>query len=198
MKMRRGIGFVAASLVGLAVGVLIGWTVGLAAGSRIQVVEGYAYMNEAGMAIDLSPDGEAPGTGYVVAGALWREEDGSWHDTFPTCLEPLVSGQRTRLGVVQARLRGDVPSRPVVVWLECLDSGMHDPSERSANDAELAQGALLEFFEYLSDGEFLSASSLYGGSYEVLAEYNPEQFVFTVAQSVEGAYQVQDLPVYAP
>ena len=265
---RRGIGFVAAALVGVAAGVLIGWIVGLATGSRIQVVEGYAYVNEAGTAIGLSPDGEAPGTGYVVAGALWREEDGPWHDTLPTCLEPLVSGQRTRLGIMQARLKGDAPGRPVVVWLECLDSEMHDPSERSANDTELAQGALIGFFEHLNSGDYLLASSLYGGSYEVLAEYNPDlapedsaglfrnactingfqclqvrsvtlqereahtgeyrfaveflapdggrfvldpccgasetampsrsQFVFTVTQTGEGAYQIQDLPVYAP
>jgi hypothetical protein len=231
-------------------------------------VEGYAYMNEAGTAIGLSPDGEAPGTGYVVAGALWREEDGPWHDTFPNCLEPLVSGQRTRLGIMQARLKGDAPGRPVVVWLECLDSETHDPSERSGTDTERAKGALIEFFEHLNNGDYLSASSLYGGSYEVLAEYNPEldpedsaalfrnactingfqclqvqsvtlrqggahtgeyrflveflapdggrfvldpccgateadmpprsQFVFTVARSGEGVYQVQDLPVYAP
>jgi hypothetical protein len=137
-------------------------------------VEGYAYVNASGMAIGLSPDGEAPGTGYVVAGALWREEDGPWHDTFPTCLEPLVTDQRARLGVMQARLQGDAPGRPVVVWLECLSSEMQDASNGSANDAELAQGTLIEFFKCLNDGDYLSASSLYGGSYEVLAEYNPE------------------------
>jgi hypothetical protein len=174
MKMRSGIGFLVAALIGLVVGILIGWAVGLATGSRTQVVEGYAYVNETGTAIGLSPDGEAPGTGYVVAGALWREEDGPWHDTFPTCLEPLVADQRARLGVMQARLQGDAPGRPIVVWLECLGSEMQDASNRSANDAELAQGVLIEFFKYLNDGDYLSASSLYGGSYEVLAEYNPE------------------------
>lgn len=268
MKMRSSTGFVVAALVGLVMGILIGWAVGLATGPRIQVVEGYAYVNEAGTAIGLSPDGEAPGTGYVVAGALWREEEGSWHDTFPTCLRPLVSGQRARIGIMQARLQDDAPRRPVVVWLECLDSETHDLARRSPNGAELAQGTLIDFFERLNDGDYLSASSLYGGSYELLAEYNPEldpedsaalfrnactingfqclqvqsvtlqqggtqtgkyrfvvaflapdgeqfvldpccgateaempprsQFVFTVTQTGEGAYRVQDLPVYAP
>jgi hypothetical protein len=56
----------------------------------------------------------------VVAGALWREQDGSWHDTFPTCLEPLSTGQKVRLGVLDARPQGEAPGRSVVVWLECL------------------------------------------------------------------------------
>jgi hypothetical protein len=174
MRISRGVSFIAATLFGLAIGILIGWAVGLATGSRPQVVEGYAYVNQAGTAIGLSPDGEAPGTGYVVAGALWREEDGPWHDTFPTCLKQLVSGQRARLGVMQARLQGDAPGRPIVVWLECFNSEEQRFSEHSANDTELAQGVLIEFFEHLNNGDYLSASALYGGSYEVLAEYNPE------------------------
>jgi hypothetical protein len=121
MKIEKGIVAISAGLVGVALGVLIAWAVGLTGGGRVQVVEGQAWVNQEGTAIGLSPDGETPGTGYVVAGALWREEDGPWHDTFPTCLEPLGTDQRVRLGVLQARPHGEFPGRPVVVWLECLD-----------------------------------------------------------------------------
>lgn len=121
MRIRKGIVVVAAVLVGVVIGVLVTWTVGLADGAQIQVMEGYASVNEEGTAIGLSPDGETPGASYVVAGALWREQDGSWHDTFPTCLEPLSTGQRVRLGVLDARPQGEAPGRAVVVWLECLE-----------------------------------------------------------------------------
>jgi hypothetical protein len=114
---------IVAVLIGVAIGVTAAWAVGLADGAETQVWEGYAWVNEEGTAIGLSSDGEAQGTSFVVAGALWREQDGAWHDTFPTCLEPLAVGQRVRLGVLDARPQGEAPGRPVVVWLECLDQG---------------------------------------------------------------------------
>jgi hypothetical protein len=118
---RKGIIVIAAFLLGVAIGVLVTWIVGLADSAQIQVLEGYAWVDEAGMAIGLSPDGETPGASYVVAGALWREQSGPWHDTFPTCLAPLGTGQRVRLGVLTARPQGEAPGRPVVVWVECLE-----------------------------------------------------------------------------
>ena len=121
MSIQKGVVAIAAFLIGVTIGVLVSWAVGLTDGARIQVLEGYAWVNEAGSAIGLSPDGQAPGAGYVVAGALWREQSGPWHDTFPTCLEPLVTDQRVRLGVLDARPQGEAPGRPVVVWLECLE-----------------------------------------------------------------------------
>ena len=121
MRIGKGITVVTALLIGVAIGVLVTWIVGLADEAQIQVMEGYASVNEEGTAIGLSPHGETPGASYVVAGALWREQDGSWHDTFPTCLEPLVTGQRVRLGVLDARPQGEAPGRAVVVWLECLE-----------------------------------------------------------------------------
>jgi hypothetical protein len=121
MSIQKGIAAIAAFLIGVAIGVLVGWAVGRADGAQIQVLEGYAWLNEAGTAIGLSPDGETPGTSYIVAGAMWREQSGSWHDTFPTCLEPLVTDQRVRLGVLDARPQGEAPGRPVIVWLECLE-----------------------------------------------------------------------------
>ena len=121
MKIRRAAAVIAAGLIGVVVGVLVCVTVGMADESRIQVLEGEAWLNQEGTAIGLSPDGETPGPGYVVAGAMWREQSGPWHDTFPTCLEPLVAGQRVRLGILEARPHGDAPGRPVVVWVECLE-----------------------------------------------------------------------------
>jgi hypothetical protein len=117
----KGVAVAAALLIGVAIGVLVTWTVGLAGGAQIRVLEGYAWVNEAGTAIGLSPDGETPGASYVVAGALWRDQSGPWHDTFPTCLEPLDTDERVRLGVLNARPQGEAPGRPVVVWLECLE-----------------------------------------------------------------------------
>ena len=117
----KGVIVVAAFLMGVVVGVLGTWTVGLASSAEIQVLEGYAWVNEPGTAIGLSPDGETPGASYVVAGALWREQAGPWHDTFPTCLQPLGTSQRVRLGVLNARPQGEAPGRPIVAWLECLE-----------------------------------------------------------------------------
>ena len=121
MRIGRSMLVGAVALVGIVLGVLIAWVVGLGGGARIQALEGQAWVNQEGTALGLSPDGESPGTGYVVAGALWREAGGPWHDTFPTCLEPLGADQRVRLGVLQVRAQGEFPGRPVVVWLECLD-----------------------------------------------------------------------------
>jgi len=120
MNIRTGFLTAAAFLIGAAIGILISWAVGLADGAQVEVLEGYASVNQEGTAIGLSPDGDTPGTSYTVAGAVWREQDGPWHDTFPTCLEPLVAEQRVRMGVLEARPQGEAPGRPVVVWLECL------------------------------------------------------------------------------
>jgi hypothetical protein len=117
----KGTMVIAALLIGVSIGALITWAVGLAGEAQIQVLEGYAWVNQAGTAIGLSPDGKTPGASYVVAGALWRDQSGPWHDTFPTCLEPLDTGERVRLGVLNARPQGEAPGRPVVVWLECLE-----------------------------------------------------------------------------
>jgi hypothetical protein len=121
MTIRKGIVVIAAFLIGVAIGILISWAVGLTNGAQIQVLEGYASLNEEGTAIGLSPDGETPGTSYIVAGAMWREQSGPWHDTFPTCLEPLITGQKVRMGILDAHPTGEAPGRPVVVWLECLE-----------------------------------------------------------------------------
>ncbi len=121
MRISTVVGVLVAVLVGVTIGALGAWAVGLTNAPEVQVLEGYASVNQEGTAIGLSPDGQVPGPGYVVAGAMWREQDGPWRDTFPTCLEPLAAGQRVRLGVVQVRPQGQAPGRAVVVWLECLE-----------------------------------------------------------------------------
>lgn len=110
-----------AFVAGAVLGAAGAWGMGLAAKPRAQVLEGMAWVDEGGTALGLSPDGKSAGPGYAVAGAMWREAGGPWHDSFPTCLEPLTLNQRVRLGVVEARSGGQAPDRPVVVWLECLD-----------------------------------------------------------------------------
>jgi len=121
MRIGIRVALIAVFLVGVAIGVIATWALRFAGGARVQVLEGYAWVNQEGTAIGLSPDQDTPGKGYVIAGAMWREQDGSWHDTFPTCLEPLTSDQRVRLGVLHAPPSGEAPGGPVVVWLECLE-----------------------------------------------------------------------------
>jgi hypothetical protein len=112
---------VVAFLIGVTLGGAVAWAVGVMDRTQTEVLEGFAWVNESGTAIGLSPDGETPGPSYVIAGAMWREQDGPWHDTMPTCLEPTTLEQRVRLGVLQVEPQGEAPGRPVVVWLECLD-----------------------------------------------------------------------------
>ena len=107
-------------LTGLALGSLVTGTVAWAGRPQVEIVEGEAWINQEGTAIGLSPDGETPGTGYVIAGAMWRKQSGAWQDRFPTCLEPLADEQRVRMGVLEVRPQGQAPGRQVVVWLECL------------------------------------------------------------------------------
>lgn len=121
MDIRKGTVAIVALLIGVVMGILVGWAVGLVGGAQIQILEGYASVNEEGTAIGLSQGEEEPGPGYVIAGAMWREQSGPWHDTFPTCLEPLATDQRVRLGVLDAPPEGEAPGRTVVVWLECLE-----------------------------------------------------------------------------
>lgn len=49
-----------------------------------------------------------------------------------------------------------------------------DSGELNRTDAELAQKALADFFWHLSQGKYQEAADLYGGSYDILASYNPD------------------------
>jgi hypothetical protein len=110
-----------ALLIGVALGIAVSWAVGTVGKAETEILEGFAWVNENGTAIGLSPDGETPGPSYVVAGAMWREEGGPWHDVWPTCLVPTMSDQRVRLGLLQVEPQEEAPGRAVVLWLECLD-----------------------------------------------------------------------------
>lgn len=111
---------VAVLFAGILMGLGGAWTAGVMNRAPVRILEGLAWVNQEGTSIGLSPDGQSPGRTYVVAGALWREAGGPWHDGFPTCLEPMTLNQRVRLGVLRADPSAEAPGRPVVVWLECL------------------------------------------------------------------------------
>jgi hypothetical protein len=111
-----------AFLVGTGVGSGASWAFLAARGNQVEVVEGYTTnVNEAGTGIGLAAEPDGLGKGYSVSGAFWREADGPWHTSGPTCLRPLTSEQPVRMGVVAVEPRMEAPGREVVVWLECLD-----------------------------------------------------------------------------
>lgn len=112
----------AAFLLGMAIGAAMMWGLRPVRGPGVEVVEGWTTsVNEAGTAIGLEREPDGAGKGYDIAGAFWREAGGAWHTGGPTCLTPLTSGQRVRMGVVAVEPTLEAPGREVVVWLECLD-----------------------------------------------------------------------------
>jgi len=119
---RDSVKVILAFVVGILIGVGLAWGALAARGTRVEILEGYTTnVDQAGIGIGVATSPDGPGRGYSVAGAFWREGDGAWHTSGPTCLEPLSSGQRVRLGVVQVKTTGEAPGREIVVWLECLD-----------------------------------------------------------------------------
>jgi len=109
-----------ACLVGIAFGAGITRVIGVFSVPRFEIVEGYTTnVDLDGEAIGLAPEPGGRGVGYQVAGAWWREKDGPWHTHGPTCLEPLSSGQKVRLGVVHLE-SSEAPRANAVVWLECV------------------------------------------------------------------------------
>ena len=116
-------------LVGIAIGALsvLGlvslWGVPSLLGARPCIVEGYSHgTNYDGTAIGVSKELGGPGEGYVIAGAMWREFDGSWHQggTPPSLAQPNTD-QKVRLGVVYVKPMQDKPGGPVVAWIEVLE-----------------------------------------------------------------------------
>ena len=100
----------------------------------VRTLEGeITAVNYTGEAIGFDAYDGPAGEGYSVAGAMWKDWRSGWHTGAdpetgnPTCLEPLSSGQRVRLGVMDVP-QSDGPGRPVVVWIECLT----EPTERWA------------------------------------------------------------------
>jgi hypothetical protein len=112
----------AAFIIGIIVGAVAFWAIGQSSNNSVQIMEGYADVNIDGTAIGFYPEiGAEEGEGYIIAGAEWRENGGPWNLNFPTCLEPLSTNNKVRLGVIQAAPTEDAPGRTVVVWLESLD-----------------------------------------------------------------------------
>jgi len=98
---------------------LAGWHLGESRAREPRIVMGSAYTNHDATAIALTPD-QGPAIGLTVAGSLWQQDNGPWHDKGPNCLAPLQSGQKVQLGVVDTNPSGSVPGRPTVVWLRCV------------------------------------------------------------------------------
>jgi hypothetical protein len=113
--------------VGIIVGALIMW--GLVSLWSViphsvtpHIVEGYSNgANSDGTAIGVSKEPGGPGEGYVIAGAMWREFGGSWHQggTPPSLAQP-NTGQKVRLGVVYVKPTQEAFGGPVVAWIEVL------------------------------------------------------------------------------
>ena len=116
-------------LVGIAIGVLAVlwfsslWGAPTLLGVRPHIVEGYSHgTNSDGTAIGVSKEHGGPGEGYVIAGAMWREFDGPWHqDGTPPSLAQPDTGQKVRLGIVYVNPVQDKPGGPVVAWYEVLE-----------------------------------------------------------------------------
>jgi hypothetical protein len=115
-------------LVGIAIGVLVVlvlvslWGVPPLSVTPY-IVEGYSNgANYDCTAIGVSKEPGGSGEGYVIAGAIWREFDGPWHDggTPPSLAQP-NTGQKVRLGVVYVKPTQDKPGGPVVAWIEVLE-----------------------------------------------------------------------------
>jgi len=111
----------AAFIIGIAVGALAFWAVGHSRNAPVQIIEGYAEVNQDGTAISLFPEHGEEGEGYIIAGATWRKTSGPWNDTFPTCLEPLTTNNKVRMGIVEVAPGEYTIGRTAVVWIEALD-----------------------------------------------------------------------------
>jgi hypothetical protein len=110
-----------AFLIGAAIGSGITWAIGVSSGPQFEIVEGYTTnVDQDGEAIGLAQEPGGRGVGYQITGAWWREKDGPWQMHGPTCLEPLTSGQKVRLGVVHLNM-SEGPRANAVVWLQCLE-----------------------------------------------------------------------------
>lgn len=118
----------------IAIGALIVFAIGIGAGvvlqrqldddqrARPRVVEGYVFVNASGTGMSFREDFDAEvEDGFNIGGPPWRGGSATWHDTGPSCLEPLVENQRVRLGLVTVEPTEDAPGYKAVVWIQCLD-----------------------------------------------------------------------------
>jgi hypothetical protein len=88
------------------------------------IVEGYSNgTNYDGTAIGVSKELGGPGEGYVIAGVMWREFGGPWHQGgTPPSLAQSNTGQKVRLGVVYVKPTQQAFGGPVVAWIEVLEA----------------------------------------------------------------------------
>jgi hypothetical protein len=119
-----------------AVGVLVG-VIGLSAyaastggaltqSARIKVVNGYTTgVDATGSAIGVRDSQGRWIGGYWLSGARWSPATENWHEGFDasqdkSCVPPLSSGQKLRLGIVDVPATDTVPGGPMIVWFQCL------------------------------------------------------------------------------
>ena len=109
-------------VVGIAIGALAMWGFSLSQGIKPEIVEGYSTgTNYNGTALGVSKEIGGGGEGFSIAGAMWREYGGAWHQTgTPPSLAWPSTGQKVRLGVVWTEPTKDAPGLAIVVWLEVL------------------------------------------------------------------------------
>lgn len=60
----------------------------------------------------------------------------------------------------------------IILSVSCA-AGQSQPASAEA-DADQAKDALLSFLQNLHEGDYQSAAQLYGGSYDLMREHNPE------------------------
>jgi hypothetical protein len=76
----------------------------------------------------------------------------------------------------------------------CIRSSIPASDNRPMPSEEAARKALLDFFSYLQTGEYELAAGLYGGSYSVMQDHNPDidpgdrADLFRNACTINGAY----------
>lgn len=112
-----------ALVAGVIIGVLVVQTTGAYGRAQVRVVEGYAFaVNDSGTAIGFGPGPTGSGEGFVIAGAMWADTTGTWHEwTGTSCLTPQSPARKVRLGIVDVAPTRDAPGRPMVTWFQCLE-----------------------------------------------------------------------------
>ena len=115
---------IAILVVGIIIGAVSMWGYGTAQGIEPYVIEGYSSgTNYDGTAIGISQEVGGGGTGFSIAGVMWREFGGPWHDYgTPPSLEWPSYGQHIRMGVVDYEPSEIAPGSSAVVWLEVIDT----------------------------------------------------------------------------
>ena len=90
------------SALGIAIGAGVMWVVKPNSDHAVpKILEGYVSVaNWDGTAIGFRDVGSRVTSSYVIAGAMWRNAGQPWHEPFPTCIQPLTSGQKVRLGII--------------------------------------------------------------------------------------------------